>query len=43
MYDTKMYDKAGKLRYMLIKIASPDAGYGLNDIEYLNVSIYLIS
>ena len=26
MYDTKIYDKAGKLRYMLIKIACPDAG-----------------
>ena len=45
MYDTKIYDKAGKLRYMLIKIASPDAGYEFKRhriIECLHISDNMI-
>jgi len=39
MYDTKIYDKAGKLMYMLIKIACPYQGLKRHRIlKWLHIS-----
>ena len=38
MYDTKIYDKAGKLMYMLIKIACPDQGKRHRILKWLHIS-----
>ena len=50
MYDTKTYDKAGKLSYMLIKIAYPDAGLNFpikikrhRILDWFHISNYMIS